>query len=546
MMRNTLSSLCFNLKWLLCVMGSLKGKVFFSCVVGGLEIVCSLGFVMASKHMIDVVTGVCKGSFMGIIGVMLFLVVVRLAFAAAGDWLSGMLPFEMKTSLRNRFHEHLLRCRWLEMEQYHTGDLLYRTNRDTDDVARFASVILPDVVIVSLQFLMSFVYLCMLDPVLSWWLLVIIAVCFVGGRLYVGRMHRYVRAVRKEDSRVQSTMQEDLQHHVLIKALGRVSERMGIFQKLQAGLKCHVAKRVRLSVCSRMMAFAGFAGGYLLVFAWGGYRLSEGEISFGLMVASLQLVGYIQRPAFDLVSLAPSFVTAYTAVERLQELEKLPEEECGSSLMVPEAPSIQFEDVSFSYSDGRKVFDRFTATIPAGRFTVVSGESGIGKTTLVRLLLALMPPASGSISLCGAFGKVPVSPLARANFVYVPQGSALFSGTVRENLRFGNPQATDAEMLEALRVAEAGFVFEWKEGLDTVLTEAGGGLSEGQMQRMAIARTLLHPAWIWIFDEATSALDADTERKVVANLRAYCSGRTVVFVTHHVGVVDACDGVIRL
>ena len=545
-MASRLKVLYLKGQWLSDAMQGLRWKVLFSGLAGGLEVACSLGFVMASKWMVDIATGAQDGSFKQAALVMSGFIVGRLAFASMGDWLSGMLPFEMKVSLRNRFYAHLLRCRWWNLNRYHTGDLLGRANRDVEDVARFASVVLPDVGIVSLQFLLSFVYLCSLDAALAWWLLVLMVVCLAGGRWYAGRMHRHVRAVREEESRIQSAMQENLQHHAFVKALGRVDDRMKILRKLQDGLRCHVRKRVRLSAASRMMLSVGFGGGYLLVFVWGAYRLGMGEISFGAMAAFLQLVGYIQRPAFDLVSLFPSFVTAYTAIERLQELEALPEEESGSPILLKEAPSIRFRAVSFSYPGGTEVFSSFNACFAAGRFTAVVGESGVGKTTLVRLLLALVPPDSGSVSLCDAHGVVAVSPLTRGNFVYVQQGDALFSGTVRENLWMGNPQATDAEMADMLRVAEAGFVLEWRDGLDTVLEEAGGGLSEGQMQRIAIARALMCRGRVLLFDEATSALDVHTERRLMANLRKCCSGQTVVFVTHHAGVVEACDEVIHL
>lgn len=545
-MRDKLEALCSKGRWLSSAMKGLGGKVLLSGAAGGMEVACGLGFVMSSKWMIDIATGVQDGSFRTVALVMSGLVVARLLFASVGDWLGGMLPFEVKVSLRDRLYGHLFRCRWLDLNRYHTGDLLNRANRDVDDVARFASVVLPDVAIVLLQFLVSFAYLCSLDSFLSWWLLALMAACFAGGRLYAGRMHRHVRAVREGDSRVQSAMQEDLQHHALLKALGQVGYRMDFLRRLQNGLGYHVRKRVRLSASSRLMVSAGFGGGYLLVFVWGAYRLSAGDISFGVMAAFLQLVGYIQRPVFDFVSLFPSFVTAYTAIERLQELEVLPEEECGPVVSFSEAPAIRFNKVCFSYPDGTEVFNGFDACFPARRFTAVVGESGVGKTTLVRLLLALASPDSGSISLCGIHGAVLVSPLTRGNFVYVPQGDTLFSGTVRENLWLGHPQATDAEMEEVLRVAEAGFVLDWKDGLDTMLEEAGGGLSEGQMQRIAIARALLCRGRVLLLDEATSALDVHTERRLMANLREYCSGQTVVFVTHHAGVAEACDGVVRL
>lgn len=299
---------------------------------------------------------------------------------------------------------------------------------------------------------------------------------------------------------------------------------------------------------------------YNILALWGAIRLSTGSITFGTMTAFLQLVGKVQRPALDLSRLLPSFINALTAVERLMELEELPSEASRTTQLFPQTPDLQLKDVTFSYSTGdRPILNHFSCNFPAGSCTAVLGETGAGKTTLIRLLLALATPQEGSITLSPANTAQPplstlnfqlstleVSPQTRSNFVYVPQGNTLFSGTIHDNLLMGNPHATEAQMLQALRTACADFVLSLPDGIDTNLNEQGGGLSEGQAQRIAIARALLRPGHILLLDEATSALDPETERQLIKNLRRDCTGKTFIFITHHPAVAEACEATIQL
>lgn len=229
------------------------------------------------------------------------------------------------------------------------------------------------------------------------------------------------------------------------------------------------------------------------------------------------------------------------------ELEELPAETTGQSEFFATTPDLQLKDITFSYSSGdRPILNHFSCNFPAGSCTAVLGETGAGKTTLIRLLLALTTPQEGSITLNSQLSTLEVSPQTRANFVYVPQGNTLFSGTIRDNLLMGNPHATETEMFQSLRTACADFVFSLPQSIDTSLNEQGGGLSEGQAQRIAIARALLRPGHILLLDEATSALDPETERQLIKNLRSNCTGKTFIFITHHPAVAEACEASIHL
>jgi ABC-type bacteriocin/lantibiotic exporter with double-glycine peptidase domain len=270
-----------------------------------------------------------------------------------------------------------------------------------------------------------------------------------------------------------------------------------------------------------------------------------------MMTAFLQLVGQIQRPLVDMSSQIPSIIHATASIDRLLELEDLPMENSGESVVMEGMAGISVEKVSFSYPDSdRDVLHDFSFDFSPGSRTAVVGPTGVGKSTLIRLLLSLLRPRSGTISLYngtdGKEGAVAVSPATRGNLVYVPQGNTLFSGTIRENLLMGNPVATETQLRDALSTAAADFVFDLPSGIDTQCFEAGAGLSEGQAQRIAIARALLRPGTILLLDEFSSALDAETETLLLERLTTRLPSHTMIFITHRDKIIDYCDNVLRM
>ena len=263
------------------------------------------------------------------------------------------------------------------------------------------------------------------------------------------------------------------------------------------------------------------------------------------MTAFLQLVNRVQGPAKNLTKLVPQFVYVFTAAERLMELEENPLEEQGHPVYVKAPCGVRLENVSYAYEEGGKVIDNLSFDFLPGSCTAILGETGAGKTTLVRMILALMRPQEGKVLIYNGHDAKELSPLMRCNFVYVPQGNTLLSGTIRENLKLGKLDATDEEMEEALRMSCADFVMDLPEGLDTICSESGGGLSEGQAQRISIARALLRDRSIMLFDEATSALDPDTERHLLQNILEK-HDKTVIFITHRPAVIDYCDQTLKV
>jgi ABC-type multidrug transport system fused ATPase/permease subunit len=342
-------------------------------------------------------------------------------------------------------------------------------------------------------------------------------------------------------------MQESLQHKTIVKTLEQSDGMIGRLAKWQEQLFGEVIERTRFSILSRGLVSMGFSAGYLTAFIWGVFSIQGGAITFGVMTAFLQLVGRIQRPLADLARMIPTLVSALTSTERLIELEELPKEPVGDAVCMEGVAGVRFSDVSFMYADGEEeVLTHLNEDFAPGSMTAVLGETGAGKTTLIRLILALVRPTAGRVTMYDAEREVEVSPQTRSNLVYVPQGNTLFSGTIRDNLLLGRPDATDEQLWEVLRVACAEFVLSLPEGLDTKCGEQGGGLSEGQAQRIAIARSLLRPGSVLLFDEATSALDPDTERRLLERLAEAKGQRTVIFITHRPSVLGYCDRVLRV
>ena len=265
------------------------------------------------------------------------------------------------------------------------------------------------------------------------------------------------------------------------------------------------------------------------------------------MSAFLQLVNRVQRPARALTNLAPQFVSVFTAAERLMILEDVPLEKQGKQILLAGPCGIAVRNVTYAYPEtpDKIIIRNLSFDFKPGTCTAVVGETGAGKTTLIRMILALLKPVEGSVNIYNVEKNMPVSPQTRCNIIYVPQGNTMMSGTIRENLQMGNVDATDAEMYEALDTACADFVRSLPNGMDTEFSEKGGGLSEGQAQRICVARALLRHCPLMILDEATSALDSETEKRLLNNLLMDKS-RTIIFITHRQVVLDYCDAFLHL
>lgn len=536
-------------RWLWAAWRGNRLQAVLNATVGLVGVVLSLLTVWAMQRTMDIAQGVREGNIYWAVATMAIITLCEFGVGISRVWIKNILGVRAQNRMQQQMLARLLRSEWRGREAMHSGDVINRLEQDVKQVVDFLTETLPSVISTLAMFIGAFVYLMQMDTWLAFVTVGILPVFLILSRYYIAQMRRLSRSVRQTDSHIQSILTETMQHRMLVKTMEADDQMLDRLDSTQAELRSRVKERTAFSVASHLVLNTGFSVGYLVAFLWGALRLSKGTLTFGGMTAFLQLVYRIQGPARDLTRLAPAFVSVFTAAERLMELEEIPEEEQGDPQMLPAPCGIRFSHVTFNYgADGQEATLRdVNYDFRPGTCTAILGETGSGKTTLIRLLLALIKPQEGEIKIYGAtpdWGGL-LSPLHRCNFVYVPQGNTLLSGTLRDNLLLGNPEATDDEMVAALRTACADFVFALPKGLDTVFAEQGGGLSEGQAQRISIARALLRPGSIMLLDEATSALDAETERTLLHNLLSD-QQRTVIFVTHREAVVSYCDSVINL
>ena len=554
------------LRWFVHIFRQVKLQSLINATSGIIRVALDFAFIWATKQVIDVATGVeHSGSLLphpttltGAGMLLISIMVLQMALGYAGRWIAALLGVDAQNRMQRRIFSHLLRSEWHGKEQRHSGDVLNRLVSDCQTVVNVVTDTVPQALAVTVRLVCAFLFLYSMDAKLALGVTVILPVFILLSRLYINRMRALTREVRQTDSRIQSTLQESIQHRLVLKTLERVATMLQVVGEQQASLRRLVRRRTLFSSTSNLVLNVGFGGAYLFAFLWSAHRLAEGSITFGMMTAFIQLCGQIQGPFRDLTRFIPAIIGSFTAAERLMELEETPLEQDGDPLRFAQAAGIRVEDVSFAYDDhSRQVLSHLSLNFPPGSSTAILGETGAGKTTLIRLILALLKPQEGRVlmysepdSSATSPQVFPVSARTRCNLVYVPQGNSLFSGSLRWNLQLGNPAASEAEMQEALHLACADFVQTLPDALDTVIGEGGAGLSEGQAQRIAIARALLRKGNILLLDEATSALDLLTERQLLNNLIEHNLRQevrsTLIFITHRPAVVEHCSQVITL
>ena len=534
------------LKWLLNVFKDNWLQSLANATTGILGVCLSLSAVWAVKHAIDVASGYVEGSVYWSVALMAGLILCEFSISITNIWIRNTLGIRARNRMQQKMLDRILNSHIEGKDKFHSGDVINRLENDVRDVVNFLTETIPESLSTAFLFIGAFTYLFNMDPGLAFVTIAIIPVFLLLSKLYMNKMHRLTRKMRNSESRVQSILQETVQHRTLIKTLESNKTVMSRVTDTQAELRSDVINKTKFSVISNLIMNLGFASGYIVAFLWSALRMSAGTLTFGGMTAFLQLVNKIQGPARSLSSLIPQFVTVFTCAERLMELEDNPLEDTDDPIRMKDATGIRFTNVSYSYPGAdKKVLDNFSFDFTPGSSTAIVGETGIGKTTMIKLILSLLTPDSGKLEIYSGSEIKDINSRMRCNFVYVPQGNNLLSGTIRDNLRLGKVNATDEEIREVLTTACAEFVYTLPDGLDTICGERGNGLSEGQAQRIATARALLRNRRVLILDEITSALDPDTEKRVLDNLLSDRS-RTVLMITHKPEVAERCDKVLRL
>ena len=525
------------------------------------RVACGLLMIWLSKRFID--ETIRTGTQDDILQMILFLVltvvgtiVLRLLYY----YMTAAATVKKTNALRLFYFGTLFRRKLFDGHELHSGDVSSRLSKDIETVSTSIIDTIPQMAVTGIQLVGAFLLMRWFDARLAWALLLLTPVLVVVGKLISRRLRNMTLEIREGESRIQMQVQEGVEYNVVLRSLESenwVLERLGLKQNK---LENDVMRRTRFTAVARFAIGSAFGLGYLLAFIWGGLGLREGTITFGVMTSFLQLVGQIQHPILTLLGMVPQLVHSTASIDRLDELEKGADETPGESRAETSSEELlemhlgmrgrlglRLDNVSFGYKGGdREVVCGFSHDFKPGSKNAIMGETGKGKTTLFRLLLGFIKPDFGRIELYTERENVAVSEATRSNFVYVPQGNTLMNGSVRYNLQLAKPAATDDEMKRVLHIACAEFVNDLPNGLDCEIGERGHGLSEGQAQRIAIARGLLRPGSILLFDEISSSLDEATEAELYRRLFEAFPEKTMLFVTHRTAICEMCDETVRL
>lgn len=524
--------------------------------VGVVQVILGLVMVWLSKRFIDetIRTGT-RDDIIHMVFLLVAVVVTGILLRQLNFYLGTLASTRQTNRLRLKAFSRLFSRQLFDDHELHSGDITSRLTKDIDTVSSATVSTLPQMFVTTIQLVGAFLLMRWFDARLAWALLLLTPLALGFGKLISHRLRQMTLDIRQDESRIQMHVQEGMEHNAVLRSLGSEQWVTGRLDSMQQRLKGNVMRRTRFTVIVRLMLGLAFGLGYMLAFVWGGIGLRHGTITFGVMTSFLQLVGMIQNPILSMLNMVPSLIHATASIDRLEELETqatlscpLPHREGkGDSLLGATLLGVRVHDVTFRYATGdREVLHRFTHDFCPGSKTALMGPTGIGKTTLFRLMLGFVAPTEGRVTIYGDGGEMTVGENTRIHFVFVPQGNTLMSGTIRYNLRLARPEATDEELREVLHTACADFVFDLPDGIHTELGERGSGLSEGQAQRIAIARGLLRPGAVLLLDEISSSLDEQTERELFTRLFAVYPDKTMLFITHRPVVAELCSKIVRL
>lgn len=537
-------SLSYQLRWAWNLTKGYRWNLSAVLFLELIAIVLSLWFVLESKHAVDLAMGLGSGSIKLTLLWVTIAVVGGVGMRLLAARLSEMVRLRMTIDVQQELTEGQMMSSWKFVKDWHTGDLMVRIQSDGNEVVQMLSQSAINFVVTLLRLIASFAFLWTMDPMLAF-MIVAISPLFLFAKLYFRKMRKLSKDVKAAESNFGKVVQESLKFRMLVRALGLTRARKQKLTQSQEQLYALKKEQLNFSLFTQGVTKLTINGGYLLTFVWGVYRLQAGQISFGTMTAFLQLVGRVQSPILQSITFVPAFVRFRTSVDRLLELILSEKEVMEPSQRIPNPKRIVISELWFRYAD-HTLIDNLNAEINRGEPLAIIGSSGRGKTTLIRLLLALIKPDAGNIWIDDDRGRVALSNAHRMNIAYVPQGNTLFSGTIRENVAAGETAVTEQRIKEALRLACAEFVYALPDGLDTIVGESGYGLSEGQAQRIAIARAMMSETSIWLFDEITSALDTETAEQVVNRLMEAGKDKIILFVTHDLRLAEQCSQTIYM
>ena len=537
-----------KIKWILSHAKPVIPFLIFTTVISSASSLISVYNTLISKSLIDNAIGGNTSQVIKYLIIMISITLGMMLLNPITSLLSTHASTKLNQNIQNKMFEHIEYSSWLEQSKFHSVSLLTRI---TSDVATISSTLLstiPNIISILVTLLASFSTLIYLAPSIA-----IIAI-FIGpflvlvSRYFSKKLKDLYKKAQEEDVKYRAFIQESVQNIMIVKTFCMEKINMDRLIQIQNNKYNIAMKNTKLSAMTGLAMSLCSNLAYFTIFCWGALNISTGVTTYGTFTAMLQLYGKVQSPFSSLASMFPGLISTIAAAERLMELEEIPLEKSSKKEVIDFInPEITFEDVSFEYKKGIKIINDINLTIPYGETIAFVGPSGEGKTTLIRLILALINPSNGKVYLKENNKKDSFNRDYRNLISYVPQGNTLFSGTIEDNLRYGNFEATEEEIYEALKNACAlDFVNELENGIETVIGEKATGISEGQAQRLAIARSFLRKKPILILDEATSALDPETEVSVLKSVKSLPHKPTCIIITHRPSALNICHRIIRL
>lgn len=523
-------------------------KLIILTVLGCAMSVLSIMFALVSKDVIDAATGASGKSFYSQAAKLVIFLVLQLGLQSAIAVLFNMTVGKIRITLKTDLFKTLLEKDWLSVNKYHTGELSNRLNSDINLIADSITDIVPSFLSLATSIVLGLYTLFKLEPTFSLICLAIGPLIIIAARFYRNKFKELHKKYQETDGLTRSFMLDCLKNTLVIKSFQNEMKMLTHLTKLQINNYKTGVKRNNVSIMANILFYLAVTAGYYFALAWGAYRISSGAITFGTLTAMLSLVGDAVTPFKSMSSLFPKFFQTTASAERIIELEQLEnEKEDGEPIEdFSKFESIAAENVSFYYNEENKIIEDFSFEIKKGEFVAVNGPSGVGKSTLLKLMLGIISPSSGN--LYGVFDgkRIKLKKSTRGLFSYVPQGNMILAGTIEENIAFSSGEIDEKRIIESAKIAEIWDVINnLPDGLKTKLGEDGTGLSEGQIQRLAIARAIYHNSQILLFDEATSALDRDTEIKILKNI-ASLDEKTLIIVSHRKEVLNFCSKKINI
>ena len=527
-------------KWLLSYSKPYAGRIILKMLMELGVTGMSLTMVAYSKRIIDSAT--TGNKFVGFLIVYVCLMIAMLFVENILGLINTILNEKYSFGIRLQVYNKIIRSNWTTVEKYHTGDLMTRLTSDAGNVADGIINTIPQVIRLVIELVVVFFMLFSYSPMLACLGLCVAPVAGIASWWLGKKITKLQVKVQESEAKYRSFLQESLANLLIVKSFRNENYASERLTELRENRFHWVFKKTKMSMASSVAMSLAFQIGYITAFAYGALLIYRGEITYGTMTVFLTLVNRVQAPVMGLAQKVPLIVMILASAGRIIELQNIEMEPVSENTLESREIGVKIDDLSFGYTD-ETIIEDASVDIKPGEFMAIVGESGIGKTTLVRIMMSFLDKYSGRITYYDDKGNTENNNAGMRDYIsYVPQGNTLFSGTIRENIRMGKVDATEEEMLEALKLSAGyDFVMSLPKGLDTVIGERGFGLSEGQAQRISIARAFIRKAPFLILDEATSALDEGTEQQVITGLMNLTPRPTCVIITHRKSILKYCD-----